>query len=66
MKIILNRDKDLREEAMRQVRANDGYCPCALEHIPDTKCICKDFKEKKENGYTGECNCGLYELVEGD
>lgn len=37
------------------------YCPCALYRTKDTKCMCKDFRDKVKNGYTGECNCGLYE-----
>lgn len=43
------------------VDANDGYCPCAIEHTPDTKCMCKSFREQKE---PGPCHCMRYELVE--
>ena len=42
------------------VRANDGYCPCAVFKTPDTKCVCKDFREQKE---PGPCHCGRYEKV---
>jgi len=35
---------------------NNGYCPCKFEQNDDTKCPCKEFREK---GY-GECSCGLY------
>lgn len=61
MKIHINRNRELAEEAYRQVVANEGYCPCALYHTEDTKCMCKDFRDKIKNGYIGECNCGLYE-----
>ena len=42
------------------VVANNGYCPCAIEKTPDTKCMCKEFREQKEPGL---CHCGLYEKV---
>ena len=41
------------------VRQNDGYCPCAIERTPDTKCICKAFMEQEE----GLCHCGRYRKV---
>lgn len=42
------------------VQQNDGYCPCAVQRTPETKCICKDFIEQKE---PGPCHCGRYEKV---
>lgn len=42
------------------VQQNDGYCPCAVQRTPETKCICKDFIEQKESGL---CHCGRYEKV---
>ena len=56
MKIIKNEDPIITEA----VRANDGYCPCATEKTSDTKCMCKDFRDKIKSGYIGECHCGLY------
>lgn len=41
------------------VRQNDGYCPCAIEKTPDTRCICKAFLEQEE----GLCHCGRYMKV---
>lgn len=41
------------------VDQNDGYCPCAVFKTPDTKCICKEFREQEE----GECHCGRFEKV---
>ena len=32
------------------VKANDGYCPCAVLKNEDTKCQCKEFREQKEPG----------------
>lgn len=46
------------------VDENDGYCPCAVENTPDTKCMCKEFREQKE---PGPCHCGRYgKVVECD
>lgn len=42
------------------VKQNDGYCPCAVFHTPDTKCICKEFREQEEPGL---CHCGRYAKV---
>lgn len=36
---------------------NGGYCPCRLDQTPDTKCMCKEFREQTE---PGTCHCGLY------
>ena len=42
------------------VRANDGYCPCAVWLTEDTKCMCKEFRDQKE---PGKCHCGRFEKV---
>lgn len=43
------------------VKANSGYCPCAIDKTPDTKCMCKEFRECPAPGL---CHCGLYKKVE--
>ena len=50
----------IRPEILELVKANDGYCPCAIEHNPDTKCVCKSFREQTE---PGECHCGRFAKV---
>ena len=40
------------------VARNGGYCPCAVFKTPDTKCMCKEFREKDTPGL---CHCGRYE-----
>ena len=45
------------------VDENDGYCPCAIDRTPDTKCMCKEFREQKEPGL---CHCGRYGKVVSD
>lgn len=47
--------------AFRQaVKDNDGYCPCMVEKTPDTRCMCKEFRNQKT---PGPCHCGRYEKV---
>lgn len=45
------------------VDENDGYCPCAVENTPDTKCMCKEFREQQTPGL---CHCGRFEKKEGE
>lgn len=53
-----------RPEIRKDVEASNGYCPCAIWHTPDTKCMCKEFREQKE---PGKCHCGRFEkVVAGD
>lgn len=47
---------ELKEEIQQKLKENDGYCPCRIVRTPDTKCMCKEFREQK----IGECHCGLY------
>ena len=66
LKIIVNRDVELAEEAERQLvemYKNYGkrYCPCALERNENTICPCKEFFDSK---HVGECACGKYEKIE--
>lgn len=44
------------KEFRDSIKTNDGYCPCRLAHTPDTKCMCKEFREQE----SGLCHCGLY------
>lgn len=55
--IIPNPDFIHRKKVEEAIKANDGYCCCALEKNDDTKCMCKEFKESKTYGY---CHCGRY------
>ena len=64
MKVITNPDKEFARDIKKQLKANNGYCPCALEKNKDTKCMCKEFREMIQNGEEGSCHCGLYMNVE--
>lgn len=56
MKVVKNPDKDFVKEIMEALKNNNGYCPCRSEKNPDTKCMCKEFREQE----SGMCHCGLY------
>jgi len=66
MKIVLNSDKDYVKEIRDKLADNDGFCPCRVIKNEDTKCMCKDFKDKVADGYIGECHCGLYVSVDNN
>lgn len=55
--MIIRINKIGDDEIMAAIKDNDGYCICAVDHIPDTKCMCKEFRDMEE----GICHCGLYE-----
>ena len=48
MKIKLNPDKEMVKTVREGLKRTGGYCPCMLERSPDTKCMCKAFREQKE------------------
>lgn len=60
MRIKVSEDKKLVQEIREKLKENDNYCPCRIEKTPDTKCMCKEFREQS----IGECHCGLYVKVE--
>jgi len=56
MGIRINDDAELVAEIRAKLKENDGYCPCRLMKTPDSKCMCKEFREQE----SGICHCGLY------
>lgn len=60
MTVKTNPDKELVRHIREQLKAEDGYCPCRLKHTPDTKCMCREFREQIDRGEEGACHCGLY------
>lgn len=40
-----------------KLKLNGGFCPCAIIHNKDTRCMCKEFRELNTSGV---CHCGLY------
>lgn len=61
MKVIVSKDKEHVAAIRKALKENLGYCPCSFVKSPDTKCMCREFKERKTPGL---CHCGLYEKVE--
>jgi hypothetical protein len=45
------------------VERNEGYCPCAVLKTPDTRCMCKEFREQTALGL---CHCGRFGKVYAD
>lgn len=56
-------DVELAKDIKARLKENDNYCPCRLQKTPDTKCMCKEFREMIENGESGTCHCGLYVIT---
>lgn len=62
-KIVLNDDLELVAEVNRQLQETRGYCPCALKHTPEFKCVCEAFRKCLVDGIECECSCGKYRII---
>ena len=61
MKIRLNENADVVKVVKEGLKKTGGYSPCMREQNDDTKCMCKDFREKvKDPDFEGYCHCMLY------
>ena len=56
MRIVETVDREFAVKLHRAIEENDGYCPCRSDRAPDTKCLCREFREMEQ----GACRCGLY------
>ena len=61
LKIIKNLNEEVYVKVAKNVKDNNGFCPCSIIQDQDTKCMCKEFREKTNIGL---CHCELYEKVE--
>jgi len=52
--MILNPNKKKAREVAMKVLENNKYCPCMIVKNQDTKCPCKDKREKEI------CICELF------
>lgn len=66
MKVVQNPDKEYADAVKQKLKENHGYCPCRLQKTEDTKCMCKEFREKIAKNEQGACHCGLYMIKEGN
>lgn len=57
LKIIKNPDEKKYKEVTESVKANGGYCPCAIHKTEATLCPCENFKKQE---HEGPCECGRY------
>ena len=61
MKVTFNENKELVAKVQEGLKRTGGYCPCRLERTPDTKCMCKEFRDQiADPSYEGYCHCLLY------
>ena len=60
-KVIFNPDTEVVATVMEGLEKTGGYCPCRLERTPETKCICKEFRDQiADPEFEGFCHCFLY------
>ena len=62
VKIKQTEDKELLEEILKQLEANNHFCPCHLTTTLDDKCMCKTFRDVVNANIPGvyECGCGRF------
>ncbi len=53
-------DLELAFAIKKAIEENNGYCPCRTEKTPDTRCMCKEFRDQIARGEKCTCHCGLY------
>lgn len=63
MKISVSKNELLVRQIRNKLADNGNYCPCALVHNDDTKCMCKEFRDQIRRNEAGSCHCGLYEAT---
>ena len=60
-KVTLNPDAEVVRTIKEGLKRTGGYCPCRLERTPDTKCMCKEFRDQiADPDFEGFCHCLLY------
>ena len=64
MKITLNKDKQIVDVIKEGLEHTGGYCPCRRERTPETKCMCKEFRDQiADENFEGYCHCLLYKKI---
>jgi ferredoxin-thioredoxin reductase catalytic subunit len=60
-----NWTKEQHDAFNEKLKGSGGYCPCSLIKSNDTKCICKEFRDKLDDpDFTGQCHCGRYVAIQ--
>ena len=57
LRIKANPNPEKFAEVSAAIQAEDGYCCCKLQHIPENKCVCREFYNQDTPGF---CSCGKY------
>ena len=61
MKVTLNTNEEVVKAVQEGLKQTGGYCPCRRERTPETKCMCKEFRDQiKDENFEGYCHCYLY------
>lgn len=63
VRIKQTEDKELLNEILKQLEANNHMCPCSIRKDPSLdKCMCEAFREIISSNTPGvhECTCGRY------
>ena len=61
MKVTLNPDAEVVKTVKDGLERPGGYGPCRLQRTPETKCMCKEFRDQiKDPKFEGFCHCLLY------
>ncbi len=64
MKIVFNENADVVKTVQEGLKKTGGYCPCRRERTPETKCMCKEFREQiADENFEGYCHCLLYKKI---
>ncbi len=59
--IRLNEDEEIVRTVKEGLKAKGGYCPCRLEKNEDTRCMCREFRDRiADPEFEGYCHCLLY------
>lgn len=59
--ITYNENTKFVQRFMKNLKRNDGYCPCKAVKTEDNKCPCKEFRDfANKPDSEGFCNCKLY------
>ena len=59
--VTLNPDRKIVDLLAKAMEKNGGYCPCRLNHTPDTLCPCREFRDQiADPAFSGFCHCRLY------
>lgn len=61
MKVRYNENQEVVAAVKEGLERTGGYCPCRMARTPETKCMCKEFREQiADPEFEGYCHCMLY------